>query len=67
MSKKQTLQKEIKGKTDQELANLIQENKKSLRVERFKDKFSKKAGVIKAAKRQVARAYTELAARSNTK
>lgn len=67
MSKKQTLQKEIKGKTDQELANLIQENKKTLRTERFKDKFSKKAGVIKAAKRQVARAYTELTARSNTK
>ena len=67
MSKKQTLQKEIRDKSDQELRNFISKSKETLRLERFKDKFSRRAGTVRQAKRQVARAFTELTARVNNK
>ena len=70
MAKKQTLQKEIREKTDAELHALINSGHDALRAERFKDKFSRKAGLIRATKRQIARAHTELNARrtaDNTK
>lgn len=67
MSKKQTLQKEIRDQSDQDLRNFISKSKETLRLERFKDKFSRKAGTVRQAKRQVARAFTELTSRNQTK
>lgn len=52
-------------KTDAELAELVINTREALRAERFKDKFSKKAGVISDAKTTVAQALTELTARRN--
>ncbi len=63
MAKQKELQKEITQKTDQELKKLISENREMLRSERFKDKFSRKAGLIREKKQQTARAMTELNAR----
>ncbi len=54
---------DIKAKTDGELVDLIVSERTNLRTERFKDKFSKKASVIKGAKQTIARALTEQAAR----
>jgi ribosomal protein L29 len=54
---------EIHAKTDAELATLVSETREALRQERFKDKFTKKASVIKNAKRTIAHALTELTAR----
>jgi len=56
---------DIKTKTDAELSELVIAARETLRAERFKDKFSKKAGVISEAKTTVARALTELTARRN--
>lgn len=67
MSKKQTLQKEIRDQSDQDLRAFISKTKDTLRQERFKDKLSRKAGTVRNAKRQVARALTELTARQQTK
>jgi ribosomal protein L29 len=54
---------DIKAKTDAELATLVTETRETLRQERFKDKFTKKASVIKTAKQTIAHALTELTAR----
>lgn len=54
---------DIKKKTDAELAELVGQARESVRKERFKDKFSKKAHVINTAKKEVARALTELSTR----
>lgn len=54
---------EIQKKTDAELTNLVTAERETLRAERFKDKFSRKASVIKAAKQTIARALTEQTAR----
>lgn len=67
MAKKQTLNKEIRDKSEQELRDFINQSKETLRLERFKDKLSRKAGTVRQAKRQVARAFTELTARNHTK
>ena len=64
MASKQELQKEIRDKSTAELHTLIAEKQEVLRNERFKDKFSRKAGLIREAKRQIARANTELTART---
>jgi ribosomal protein L29 len=56
---------DIKMKNDAELAELVATARETLRAERFKDKFSKKAGVISDAKTTIARALTELTARRN--
>ncbi|MEZ4104032.1 MAG: 50S ribosomal protein L29 [Candidatus Paceibacterota bacterium] len=54
---------EIKKKTDAELVEMVTTARETVRVERFKDKFSRKAGVINSAKLEIARALTELSNR----
>ena len=66
MAKKDTLQKDIRNASDADLRALIGKGQETLRTERFKDKFSRKAGLIRETKRQIARAHTELTARANT-
>lgn len=66
MAKIKELQKEIRDKSVTDLQALIIEKEELLRSERFKDKFSRKAGQIREAKRQIARAHTELTARATT-
>lgn len=66
MTKQATQQKEIKAKSISELQTVISEARETLRLERFKDKFSRHAGIIRDAKRQIARALTELSARQTT-
>ena len=56
---------DIKMKNDAELSELVVTTREVLRAERFKDKFSKKAGVISEGKTTIARALTELTARRN--
>lgn len=63
MAKKTDIQTEIREKTEQELKTVISGSREALRAERFKDKFSHKASLIKAEKKKVARALTELNAR----
>lgn len=55
--------KDIRAKSDQELHKTVAEARETLRAERFKDKLSRKAGVIRSNKETVARALTELNAR----
>ena len=54
---------DIKKKSDAELAELVKEARETVRQERFKDKFSRKASVIKRGKLDIARALTELTSR----
>jgi len=56
---------DIQKKTDAELVELVVSTREALRAERFKDKFSKKASIIKTAKQTVAQALTEQTARRN--
>ena len=63
MAKQTELKKELVKKSDAELQKLISDAREVLRAERFKDKFSRKAGLIKEQKQQIARALTELNAR----
>ena len=56
---------DITLKTDVELSELVAVSRETLRAERFKDKFSKKASVIKIAKGDIARALTLQTARRN--
>jgi ribosomal protein L29 len=56
---------DIQKKTDAELVELVVSTREVLRAERFKDKFSKKASIIKTAKQTVAQALTEQTARRN--
>ncbi len=50
---------DIKKKSDAELTELIEAQRATLRAERFKDAFSRKAGTVRAAKLTIARALTE--------
>ena len=61
--------KDILKKTGKELVEHIMKQREALRVERFKDKATKKAGNIRSAKKEIARGLTELTARikANTK
>ncbi len=59
MSKIQDLRK----KSDAELATAVQDARKSIQDEHFKDAFSRKAKVIRTAKKDIARGLTELNAR----
>lgn len=59
MSKKQDMQK----KSDRELAELVTEAREAVRAERFKDRFSRKANVIRKSKLDIARALTEISVR----
>ena len=54
---------EIRQKTDRDLEDMIKDERETLRQERFKDKMSRRASVIRGAKRNVARAMTELSTR----
>jgi len=56
---------DIQKKSDQELVEFTQAGREAIRVERFKDKFSKNASVIHTNKKDVARALTELNTRRN--
>lgn len=54
---------DIRKKSEAELASVVEAARQTIREERFKDKFSRKANVIRNAKTEVARALTELSAR----
>jgi ribosomal protein L29 len=57
----------LTDKSDRDLSTMVEEAREMVRTERFKDKLSRKAGVIRTAKKDIARALTELTARhSNT-
>jgi ribosomal protein L29 len=58
---------DIRKKTENELAELVRSARETIRAERFKDKFSRKAHVIQTAKTEIARALTELTSRAKTK
>lgn len=58
-----TNMEDIKKKSDGELTELVQTARETIRTERFKDKFSRKASVIVNAKKDIARSLTELTAR----
>lgn len=60
-----TKMSEIKNKTEAELQTLVAEARETIRAERFKDPFSRKASVIRSAKCEVARALTEITKRRN--
>jgi ribosomal protein L29 len=54
---------DIRNKSDQELVELVAKSREELRVQRFKDKFSKDSKTIHTNKKEVARVLTELNAR----
>ena len=56
---------DIKKQSDKDLASTVAEARKTVREERFKDKFSRKAGTIRTAKKDIARALTELSTRQS--
>lgn len=58
-----TNMQDLRKKSDAELAQAVQDSRKTIQDERFKDTFSRKAGTIRKAKKEVARALTELTAR----
>lgn len=58
-----TKMEDIRKKSDAELASMVEQSRETVRQERFKDRFSRKAGVIRQAKLEAARALTELTAR----
>jgi ribosomal protein L29 len=58
-----TAMQDIHKKSDKELAEIIEAARETIRAERFKDRFSRKASVTKNAKLEIARALTELNAR----
>lgn len=60
-----TNMQDIRNKSDKDLVALTQTSREAIRAERFKDKFSKNAHVIRSNKKEVARALTELNARRN--
>ena len=62
-----TKKSDIKEKSEAELATVVNTARETVRAERFKDKFSRKANVITGAKREIARALTELSLRRHNK
>ncbi|MEK7639304.1 MAG: 50S ribosomal protein L29 [Patescibacteria group bacterium] len=58
-----TNMQDIRKKSDKELAEMVSEARKDVRQERFKDRFSRKAGAIRQAKQTIARVLGELSAR----
>lgn len=54
---------DVRKKSDAELAEMVQTARETVREERFKDKFSRKASTIQNAKTEIARVLTELSAR----
>jgi len=62
-----TKMSEIRKKTEAELVEMVTAARETLRAERFKDRFSRKANIIQNAKRDVARALTLLSAQRHNK
>ncbi len=58
-----TNMQDLRKKSDAELIDTVQGARKTIRDERFKDIFTRKAGTIRNAKKDVARSLTELNAR----
>lgn len=58
-----TKMEDVRKKSDAELASMVEQSRETVRQERFKDRFSRKAGVVRQAKLEAARALTELTAR----
>ena len=58
---------DIQKKSDAELAEMAQSARETVRQERFKDKFSRKASIIRSAKTEIARVLTELTVRRRNK
>jgi len=56
---------DISKKADKEVVEFVQQAREVVRTERFKDKFSKNANVIRSNKKDVARGLSELNARRN--
>jgi ribosomal protein L29 len=54
---------DIRKKTDVELVELVSKARETVRAERFKDAFSRKANIITGAKKEIAQALTELTVR----
>jgi ribosomal protein L29 len=54
---------DLANRTDAELHERIEAARTTIREERFKDKFSRKASVIRNAKLDIARAMTTLSSR----
>lgn len=54
---------DLRKKSDVELAQTVHDSRKAIQNERFKDTFSRKPATIRKAKKEVARALTELTAR----
>jgi ribosomal protein L29 len=54
---------DIRQKSDAELTEMVEKARNTVREERFKDKFSRKASIIRNAKTEIARALTELSTR----
>ena len=55
-----TKMQDIQKKSETELTDLVQEARETVRQERFKDKFARKASIKRNAKTEIARALTEL-------
>ena len=58
---------DLQKKSDAELSEMVQSARETVRLERFKDKFSRKAATVRTAKKEVARALTELNTRRRNK
>ena len=55
-----TQMQDLRKKSDAELVETVQAARKTIKDERFMDAFSRKAGIIHSAKKDAARALTEL-------
>ncbi len=58
-----TNMQDLRKKSDAELATKVQDARKAVQDERFKDAFSRKANIIRSSKKDIARGLTELTAR----
>ena len=58
-----TNMQDLRKKSDAELATKVQDARKAVQDERFKDAFSRKANIIRSSKKDVARSLTELTTR----
>ena len=54
---------DLRKKSDAELAEAVESARQTVREERFKDKFSRKANTVRGAKTTIARSLTELTTR----
>lgn len=54
---------DLRKKSDAELMQTVADSRKAIQDERFKDTFSRKPAIIQKAKKEVARALTELSLR----